>query len=201
MINNFTKKVKLIGIDEAGRGPLAGPVVVGGVKMHRGFSRVFFRGIRDSKKLSEKKREEWFAKITAHPRLSWHAAVVSPKIIDRINIQRATNLGALRVFTALAGDDQCKALLDGSLYLPRRARQETIIKGDEKIPLISAASIIAKVTRDRIMRKLHRRFPQYGFARHKGYATVLHRELIKKYGASPVHRNTFLRNVLADQKK
>jgi ribonuclease HII len=196
MINNFSKKVKLIGIDEAGRGPLAGPVVVGGVKMHQGFSQAFFRGIRDSKKLSEKKREEWFVKITAHPQLSWYAAIIAPKIIDRINIQRAANLGASRVFAALAGDDQCHALLDGGLYISLPVLQETIIKGDEKIPLIAAGSIIAKVTRDRIMRKLHRKFPQYGFASHKGYATVLHRERIKKYGASLAHRSTFLRNII-----
>lgn len=184
----------IIGIDEAGRGPLAGPVVVAGVRLESRTlnqeSRIF-AGIKDSKKLSPKKREEWFRVLTSHPDISWVVAKVWPKKIDQINIAKATNLGALRVYRKLASEGSCAALLDGSLYLPREIVSKTIIKGDEKIPAISAASIIAKVTRDRTMVRLHKKFPQYRFDVHKGYGTRLHRQLIGQYGYSKIHRKSF----------
>ena len=120
------------------------------------------------------------------------AKIISPRIIDRINIARAANLGAWRVYKKLASGVRApEALLDGSLFLPRAVKQRTIIKGDEKIPVISAASIIAKVLRDREMLRMHKKYPQYKFDVHKGYGTKLHRKLIRKWGYSSLHRKSF----------
>lgn len=212
----------MIGIDEAGRGPLAGPLVVAGVKVNskfnprssRGQNAKFWKDIKDSKKLTPKRREEWFQILTFHPRIEWAAARISPRVIDRINIARSANLGAYRVFKKLTRaelnhrdpsvsfqDDalrrisSVRVLLDGSLYLPRHIRHETIIKGDEKIPLIAAASIIAKVTRDRMMARLHQKFPEYGFERHKGYGTRAHMESLKRHGVSAIHRLSFCKRL------
>ena len=191
----------LIGIDEAGRGPLAGPVVVGGISISSkinlsagGQKSKFwndFRIIKDSKKLSAKKREEWFLRLTTHPEIKWAFTEVSPGVIDRINIARATNLGVGRVYRKLAGGVITPAVLDGSLYLSRKIPHKTIIKGDEKNPAIAAASVIAKVTRDRLMRNLHKKYPQYRFDLHKGYGTKLHKYLLRKFGRSEVHRKSF----------
>lgn len=196
----------LIGIDEAGRGPLAGPVAVGGVmisqktKDERQKVREILLGIKDSKQLTEKQREEWFLFLTTHPSVQWAVAFVSPAMIDRINIRNATLLGAARVYRKLAmraaargGGAPPRALLDGGLFLPPRicANQETIIKGDETIPLIAAASIIAKVRRDRLMRRLHKKYPEYRFDLHKGYGTALHRAMIREHGRCEMHRESF----------
>lgn len=199
----------LIGVDEAGRGPLAGPVVVAGIRMSATTSLKFkvksgkvYGKIRDSKKLTPQQREEWFSFLTTHPRIEWMAAKVWPKVIDRINISRAANLGARRVCAKLGVESlalhtkrrtklSAWILLDGGLQLPRHIPHETIIKGDEKIPVIAAASIIAKVVRDRTMRRLHKKFPQYRFDIHKGYATRMHRKLTRKFGYSPIHRRSF----------
>ncbi len=202
----------IIGIDEAGRGPLAGPVVVAGVKINakhlpagqagKTRSRKFLRGIRDSKKLSAKRREEWFRTLTANPEVEWAVAKVWPGVIDRINITQAANLGARRVCSKLFVESlalhklwraklSTQILLDGGLQLPRRTPHKIIIKGDEKIPIISAASIIAKVTRDRIMLRLHKKYPQYRFDAHKGYGTKMHRGLVEQFGYSKVHRTSF----------
>lgn len=186
------KKQFIIGIDEVGRGPLAGPVVVGGVKLNlKNKTSKLLSGIKDSKKLSAKQREKWFAKLTEDSRIAWAVARVYPKTIDRINISQAANLGAWRVYQKLSGIKLIPALLDGGLYLPHSIPQRTIIRGDEKIPVIAAASIIAKVTRDRMMARLHKKYPRYRFDIHKGYGTVLHRAMIKKYGRSAVHRKSF----------
>lgn len=181
-----------MGIDEAGRGPLAGPVVVAGVKIKNSFAASYFlHGIRDSKQLSPHRREEWYHLLTRDSRISWAVARVSAHQIDTINIARAACLGALQVYTKLWQGVSCHVLLDGSLYLPCEISQETIIKGDEKIPLISAASIIAKVTRDRIMVRLHKQFPAYRFDLHKGYGTRMHKALLRQYGPTRHHRKTF----------
>ncbi|QQG45066.1 MAG: ribonuclease HII [Candidatus Sungiibacteriota bacterium] len=186
----------IIGIDEAGRGPLAGPVVVAGIRVrtrhkHSGF----FRNIRDSKKLSPKQREQWFRRLTDHPKIEWAVARVWPSVIDRINIAQAANLGACRVYKKLCPrinlGQNTQTLLDGSLHLSTKTPHETIVKGDEKIPVISAASIIAKVTRDRIMLRLHKKYPHYRFDVHKGYGTKKHREMLKRFGRSRVHRKSF----------
>lgn len=206
----------LIGIDEAGRGPLAGPVAVVGIKINvkrKTQSVKFLKNIRDSKKLSARQREEWFRILTNHPKIDWAVAKIWPKVIDRINIARAANLGAWRVykklnnvtsrqslknnyFTVRAGLSRAQSreghtLLDGGLKLPPYIMHQAIVKGDEKIPVIAAASIIAKVTRDRTMLRLHKKYPQYGFDAHKGYGTKLHQAAIKKFGRCGVHRKTF----------
>lgn len=188
-----SKKVNLIGIDEAGRGPLAGPLVVAGVLMAVGADlRDFFHGIRDSKKLTEKKREEWYRKIIACRALTHAFAVIAPATVDATNIYKSAQSGAFSVYKKLAAEnDGIHVMLDGSLHLPREISQETIIKGDEKIPLISAASIVAKVTRDRMMRRLHKKFPHYSFDTNKGYGTLAHMASIRRYGLTPIHRVTF----------
>lgn len=197
----------IIGIDEAGRGPLAGPVVVAGIKINQKFypeqgrRTKFWKGIKDSKKLTPKQREEWFRVLTNHAEIEWAVARVWPKVIDRINITQASNLGARRVCAKLSFDggnlSLAHVLLDGSLHLPPDISHEIIIKGDEKVPVISAASIIAKVTRDRLMRRLHKKYPQYGFDVHKGYGTKLHRRLLRTNGLSVMHRKSFCWKLIA----
>lgn len=196
----------IIGIDEAGRGPLAGPVVIAGVRIKsklKNQKSKFFEGIKDSKKLSARQREEWYARITGHPDVQWATAAVWPRTIDRINILQATLRGARRVFKKLNGQSSLlpsrdgrqkmvvRVLLDGGLVLPAGIPQQTIIKGDEKIPVIAAASVIAKVTRDRLMLRLHKEYPHYRFDLHKGYGTAFHREMIRVHGRSPLHRASF----------
>ncbi|MBI4225323.1 MAG: ribonuclease HII [Candidatus Sungbacteria bacterium] len=181
----------LIGIDEAGRGPLAGPVVVAGVLMSPRLAARVLVGIKDSKQLSAKQREEWFGFLTGQPDIKWAVSRISPAVIDRINIYQAAQKGAAHVYQKLAPQKDCHALLDGSLHLPSYVSHETIIKGDELIPVISAASVIAKVTRDRIMLRLHKRYPAYRFDLHKGYSTALHREMIAKFGRCEIHRRSF----------
>lgn len=193
----------IVGIDEVGRGPLAGPVSVGGVLISEKFkaqSEKLFRDIKDSKRLTLRQREEWFTLLTSNKNIKWAVAHVWPPVIDRINISNAANLAARKVYRKLKEKiyfrDNGKnlnlhVLLDGGLYLPAMISQETIIKGDEKVPIIAAASIIAKVVRDRIMVRLHKKYPRYFFDVHKGYGTKTHRARIKKFGYSKVHRKTF----------
>ena len=182
----------MIGIDEVGRGPLAGPVVVAGVRIRRNRApHTFFRGIRDSKRLSPNARSGWFLYLTRHPDIDWAVARVWPRVIDRINISQAANLAARRVYMRLTPQVPAPALLDGGLRLPRHIPHQTIIRGDEQIPLIAAASIIAKVTRDRIMARLHTKYPNYGFDAHKGYGTELHRKRLAAFGYSNIHRKSF----------
>ena len=203
----------MIGIDEAGRGPLAGPVAVGGVKIiikRKAKSEKLweiFSGIKDSKQLTPRQREEWFLFLTTHSQLQCAVTFVWPRVIDRINIRNATLLGVRRVYAKLSfrspklslgetrtrGGAPPRVFLDGGLFLAQNicANQQTIIKGDEKIPLIAAASIIAKVRRDRLMRTLHKKYPEYRFDLHKGYGTVLHRAMIQKYGRCEIHRESF----------
>lgn len=196
----------IIGIDEVGRGPLAGPVVVCALALPRGFKIYpeLVEGqppLRDSKKLSALQRERWYEWIKAHPRISYAISRVYPRGIERLNISQAANLAATRAFIKLAtshkslATSRARVLLDGGLYLrASHVPSKTIIKGDEKIPAISLASIVAKVTRDRFMDKLHKKYPQYGFNEHKGYGTLAHYAALKKYGATEAHRATFLRN-------
>ena len=183
----------MIGIDEAGRGPLAGPVAVGGVLMRQKSALRALRGIRDSKHLTPEGRERWFAMLAAHPDFSCASAMISPAVIDRINIRNAALLGAHRVYRKLAAGTSYSVLLDGGLFLPHKIgiRQKTIIRGDENIPLIAAASIIAKVRRDRLMRRLHKKYPRYRFDLHKGYGTKLHRAMIAGFGRCEIHRKSF----------
>ena len=197
------KRNYIIGIDEVGRGCLAGPLTVGAI-LKKG--RVDLRGIKDSKKLSVKQRGEWLEKIKSwnlkHEALSVATASIGAQIIDKIGISAAARLAVGRCLKKLKLSSKFhvsrfKILLDGSLYAPRTyLNQKTIIKGDEKIPLIAAASIVAKVHRDRKMTRLHQLFPQYGFAIHKGYGTKFHSAAIKKHGLSKIHRRSFCSKVM-----
>jgi ribonuclease HII len=189
----------IVGVDEAGRGPLAGPVSVGVVSIPIK-TKLLLEGLTDSKKLSEKKREEWFQKIQEWNRegkLQYAVSLVSSSIIDKKGIVFAINLGMSRCVRKLGvKPKQTLVLLDGSLHAPKEfLHQRTIIKGDEKISVISLASIVAKVTRDRYMVKLAMKYPEYAFDVHKGYGTLIHRMAIKKSGISKIHRKTFLRNI------
>jgi ribonuclease HII len=174
------------GVDEAGRGPLAGPVVVAAVILDPDRP---LAGLDDSKKLSADRRET-LALLIRKEALAWAIAEVSPDVIDRINILQATLLGMRQAVEELAWPPAL-ALVDGNRTpdLPCEAR--SIIGGDGLEPAISAASIIAKVARDRIMQDLHRRYPQYGFDRHKGYPTPEHLRLLAQHGPCAEHRRSF----------
>ena len=185
---------KLIGgIDEAGRGPLAGPVSVALVVAPHGFR--FYHPklgkIRDSKKLSPAKRDAWYNFLTTHPRLSFVRTFVHPQLIDRINILRATHRGAERLVLR-AGQKPQFIYLDGSLKLSSSIPHKVVIHGDDRIPIVAAASIIAKVSRDRYMRRKAKEFPRYKFEVHKGYGTPLHIKLLRTHGPSPLHRESFI---------
>lgn len=193
----------IVGIDEVGRGSLAGPVTVAAVLLPRGVSiRSNTLGpLRDSKRLSPIQRERWAEHIKDHPRIRFTLARVYPRSIERMNISAAANLAALRAFLRLSAScdlqpKTCAVYLDGGLYLGNgslRLPARTVIKGDEKIPAIKLASIVAKVHRDRFMVRLAKRHPRYGFEIHKGYGTAAHRAAIKKHGVSPAHRLTFIK--------
>lgn len=195
----------LIGIDEVGRGPLAGPVTVGAIAIKGKLN--FLRGIKNSKALSLKQREEWLGRLKAynmkHEAFKVSVASVGPAIIDRIGISAAARLAVGRClrkpnFKFMFHGSGSMIVLDGSLYAPRTyLNQKTIIKGDEKIPIIAAASIIAKIFRDKKMIRLHEQFPKYRFDLHKGYGTKLHRKLVKKHGLSPLHRRSFCGNIFS----
>lgn len=182
----------ICGIDEAGRGPLAGPVVVAGVIMPEGS---MIEGVNDSKKVSEKKRELLYDKIIEEA-ISYSVAIIGQDIIDDINILNATKQGVTSVVKGL--DIRPDLILIDALEhintdgVPYKA----IIKGDAKCYSIAAASIIAKVTRDRIMREWDNVYPQYGFISHKGYGTAKHIQAIKEYGLCPIHRKSFTKNFI-----
>ena len=186
-----------LGVDEAGRGPLAGPVSVGVAAVPEGFDVAKeFLGVADSKKLSEKKREKIFQMLTARAVQGDVRFVVefeSAETIDREGIATAVRRALWRGVNALAPDAALvKIQLDGALRAPPEYAQETIINGDELIPLISLASIAAKVSRDRLMVELALTYPQYGFEKHKGYGTAAHYEMLQKHGLSAIHRRSFI---------
>ena len=182
----------ICGIDEAGRGPLAGPVYAAAVILPAGLE---IPGLNDSKKLSEKKREELFDVITENA-VSWAVGTADEKEIDDINILNATFLAMKRAVEGLSVRADY-ALVDGNRY-PNigHIKEETVIKGDGKVMSIAAASILAKVSRDRYMLEMANEYPQYQFEKHKGYGTKLHYEMIEKYGISPIHRKSFLKKIL-----
>ena len=184
----------IIGIDEAGRGPIAGPVAVGLVMILKK-DRNLLRGVKDSKKLTPKQREKWFKKIKKlekEGKLFSSCSLVSEGVIDKKGIVYAINLGIKRGCSK-AGNKNSEVLLDGGLRAPKEYKnQKTIIKGDQKILVISAASIVAKVTRDRKMFVLAKKYPKYGFESHKGYGTEEHYRNLKKRGLSKIHRKTFI---------
>jgi len=226
---NFREEIKLwkrgyravIGLDEAGRGPLAGPVVAGAVavrfpsapQLRRGLrggaekinqhlsvpsghlsssaERWNLRALRDSKKLTARQREAWYKILTTHPGLIWGMGIVSHRIIDQINIFEATKLAMKKAVEAL-GTRPDFILLDGNFTLKDvQISQKAVIRGDERIFSCAAASIIAKVTRDRIMCSYAKRYPEYHFEKHKGYGTAKHVAAIKKHGPCKIHRKSF----------
>ena len=228
-------------LDEAGRGPLAGPVVAGAVAIVRKsdfpaltpgvspsttgvFGKSDFLKLRDSKQLSAKQREYFYKILTKHPAIKWGVGIVSEKIIDKINILEATklamkkavknlearhgylgnyerrifgmsdipqNLGGCRTSRHSVRPKIDFLILDGKMELDLPISQESIIRADEKVFSCTAASIIAKVTRDRIMTRYHKKYPQYRFDLHKGYLSELHKSMLKKYGPCPIHRKSF----------
>jgi ribonuclease HII len=215
----------IVGVDEVGRGALAGPVVAVAVMIKNPkyeirnskqilmfqtpnskrlkhwkieisnlfrISNLGFRisKLRDSKKLSPKKREEIYKLIIKNPNIEWGIGRVSEKIIDKINILEATRLAMKRAIEKLKTKPDY-LILDGTAKIDIKIPQKAIIKADEKVLSCAIASIIAKFERDEIMKKIHKKFPNYGFSKHKGYATELHKKMLKKYGPCEVHRNSF----------
>lgn len=209
-------KFNIIGIDEVGRGALAGPVVVAAVaattklRIKKKIKNSKLAKLKDSKKLSPKQREIWFYFIKQQ-KFPYAIASVYPKIIDKINISNAANLAAAKALKSLIKNYKLRiknydVYLDGRLYVKSKIlpagrygknqkfinfKTKTIIKGDEKIPAISLASIVAKVHRDKFMKKLHKRYPVYDFIHNVGYGTKKHFKAVKKHGCSPVHRKSF----------
>ncbi|MCL1910013.1 MAG: ribonuclease HII, partial [Kiritimatiellaeota bacterium] len=208
--NSAISSSRVAGIDEAGRGPLAGPVVAGAVECGGGVLAADivlgsagrlappefntppeFNGLTDSKKLSEAQRERFYEILTTHPDIRWAVGFCSPAEIDELNILRATHLAMARAAAALPGGLPDHALIDGLPVKNFPIPHTAIVKGDSKVLLISAASVIAKVTRDRIMLELDREYPGYGFAKHKSYPVPEHIGALRKLGVSPVHRKSF----------
>ncbi|MBQ2937446.1 MAG: ribonuclease HII [Clostridia bacterium] len=180
----------ICGIDEAGRGPLAGPVVVAGVIMPEDS---MIEGVNDSKKVSEKKRELLYDKILEEA-ISYSVAIIGQDVIDDINILAATKQGLTSVVKGLDVRPDL-ILVDALQHIDTDGiPYDSIIKGDAKCYSIAAASIVAKVTRDRIMREWDEIYPQYGFTGHKGYGTAKHIAAIKEYGLCPIHRKSFTKN-------
>ncbi len=184
----------ICGIDEAGRGPLAGPVCAAAVILPEG---CVIDGVNDSKKLTEKKREALFD-VIKEKALAYSIAVADEKEIDEVNILQATYLAMRRAFDGLNIKPDM-ALVDGNRDPLLGVPTKTIVKGDANSMSIAAASILAKVTRDRFMLEMDKKYPEYQFAKHKGYGTKLHYEMLEKYGASEIHRITFLKSFYANK--
>lgn len=182
----------ICGIDEAGRGPLAGPVVAGAVILPKN-CRILY--VNDSKQLTEKKREELYT-VILEKAVSWGVGYASPERIDEINILQATYEAMREALGKL--EPQPDILLNDAVTIPGVGiRQIPIIKGDARSLTIGAASIIAKVTRDRLMLEYDRVFPEYGFASNKGYGSAAHMEALKKYGPTSIHRRSFIKNIFS----
>lgn len=183
------------GCDEAGRGPLAGPVVAAAVILPEG---LVIEGLDDSKKLSEKKREKLFDVIIENC-IDYGIGLCTVAEIEEMNILNASMTAMNRAVAKLKNKPDL-ALVDGNIVRGFEMRAVPVIKGDAICPSISAASILAKVTRDRMVAELDKDYPEYGFAKHKGYGTKDHREAILKYGPSPIHRMSFLTKILGGKK-
>jgi ribonuclease HII len=198
----------IVGLDEVGRGPLAGPVVAGAVSLSSDFK--IIKGINDSKKISEKQRKYFYEILTNNKDIKWGIGIVSEKVIDKINILEATKLAMLKAIEDLqkrAELEKIKTcadflLIDGNFKLNFNEaeftkngfvvpKQKSIIKGDQKVFSVSCASIIAKIYRDNLMDKYHKKYPEYGFDKHKGYGTEMHIKNIKKFGPCEIHRKSF----------
>ena len=182
------------GVDEAGRGPLAGPVCAAAVILPRG---CIIEGLNDSKKLSEKKREQLFDVITEKAE-AYSIAMASEKEIDEINILQATFLAMRRAVGSLDIKPDF-VIVDGNRDPLLGIKTMTLVKGDSLCESVAAASVLAKVTRDRYMLKLCEKYPEYQFQKHKGYGTKLHYEMIEKYGISDIHRKSFLKKLTGEK--
>jgi ribonuclease HII len=186
----------VVGLDEAGRGALCGPVVASAVSLIPN-SKFLIPKLRDSKKLSPKKREEFYKLIVKSPFLEWGIGRVSEKVIDKINIENAAELAMEKALKNLEKKMKKKAdflIIDGNHINSKNIKAKTyklIVKGDEKVFSCAVASILAKVYRDKIMERYDRKFPQYEFKKHKGYGTKFHFKMLKKYGPCKIHRKTF----------
>ncbi len=189
----------VVGLDEAGRGPLAGPVTAAAVAVDysqalESFIPRLLKEVDDSKKLSAEKREVLYEALVHHSRIHYQVSWVGPQVIDRINILEATKKAMKRSVQGLEkkiGKKPDLLFLDGNFLIDVEREQKAVKHGDGKVFVCACASIISKVFRDRSMRRYHRLFPEYGFDRHKGYPTRLHRKRIKKYGPCRIHRTTF----------
>lgn len=196
----------IIGIDEVGRGSIAGPLCVGACLVRSKNTSVFQRTlarIKDSKQLSPLKRAEWFrtvAKAAKEGECEWRTVFISAKVIDKKGLSFCLRMAIARVLQKLEVVPRASlVLLDGGIRAPRVFPfQQTIIRGDEKVPLIAAASIMAKVERDCYMVRLAKRYPQYGFDSHKGYGTGKHYAALKRHGVCPVHRQSFLKKLITN---
>jgi ribonuclease HII len=184
-------------LDEAGRGPLAGPVVAAVVvlkpirsKSKKKELKFLFKTVKDSKKLTKKKRKKLYEILIKNHQIKWGRARVSEKVVDRINILEATKLAMKRAIKKLKMKPDF-LILDGSFKIPSKTHQKSIKGADEKVFSCSCASIIAKVYRDKIMQRLHKKYPLYGFDKHKGYPTKHHLRMLKKYGPCKIHRKSF----------
>lgn len=182
------KIVHICGVDEAGRGPLMGPVVAAACILPEGFEII---GLDDSKKLTEKKREELFELIVNNA-IAYSVALATVEEIEKYNIRNASMLAMNRAVEGLALPADM-ALIDGNYSNGFKIPTKTVVKGDALVPSIAAASILAKVTRDRMCNEYDREYPEYGFAKHKGYGTKAHMDAIRKYGPCPIHRPSFLK--------
>jgi ribonuclease HII len=192
----------IAGVDEAGRGPLAGPVVAAAVMfpaewIQAGLPRRFW-GLNDSKQLSAEQREHFFGLLTSAPEVQHAAAAVQVEVIDAINILQAS-LRAMNEALAQLRPSPEHTLVDGNRVTSLRFRQTALVQGDARSYSIAAASVIAKVTRDRMMIDLDRQYPAYGFAAHKGYGTPQHLASLQAHGPSPVHRRSFAPNRVAER--
>jgi len=190
----------VVGLDEVGRGSLAGPVMACAVtylkrgKIDSNLLKIS-RSIKDSKKLSSKQREQFYKILNQHPKIKWATGRVSQKVIDRINILEATKKamkGAVKNLERKLKRKKVKFLIiDGNFGLDLLVSQKSIVEADQKVFSVTAASVIAKVTRDRIMGRFHEKYPCYNFAQNKGYPTKAHCRLLKKHGLCKIHRRTF----------
>ncbi len=192
---------RVVCLDEAGRGPIAGPVTAAAVTIWPATLKIILKDIKDSKKLSQKKREKFYKLITKNPAIKWGIGVVSEKIIDKINIKNAAELAMEKALNNLKFKIKSSKskidylIIDGNHIRNNKLKfikHKLIVKADEKVFSCAAASIIAKVTRDRIMIRYHKKYPKYRFDLHKGYLTKLHLKMLKKHGPCRIHRKSFV---------
>ena len=196
----MSKLVWIVGVDEVGRGPIAGPVAVCACMMRLSlYKKIKWKGLTDSKKMTEKHRVAWYTeavRLKEKGDLSYSVSFISSDVIDRKGIVVAIEQALRKSITIAADTKRSIVLLDGGLRAPSIfSHQQTIIKGDQKEKIISLASVIAKVSRDKKMKQLHKKYPVYEWGRNKGYGTSAHYRALKEYGHSPLHRKSFLHSL------